>query len=70
MLCFSSDLWFPAGLEECEAGAVFCFVTSEQKRKQRLVATVLGFVEVCRLIAKLEAGSELPCGVACKSVSL
>lgn len=43
MLCFSSDLRFPVGLEECEAGVVFCFVTSEQKGKQRLVATGLGF---------------------------
>lgn len=43
MLCFSSDLWFPVGLEECEAGVAFCFVTSEQKGKQRLAATGLGF---------------------------
>lgn len=43
MLCFSSDLWFPVGSEECEAEAAFCFVTSEQKGKQRLAATALGF---------------------------
>lgn len=43
MLCFSSDLWFPVGLEECEAGVVFCFVTSEQKGKQGLVVTGLAF---------------------------
>lgn len=43
MLCFPSDLWFPVGSEECEAEAAFCFVTSEQKGKQRLAATALGF---------------------------
>lgn len=43
MLCFSSDLWFPVGPEECEAGVAFRFVTYEQKGKQRLVATGLGF---------------------------
>lgn len=30
-------------MEECEAGVVFCFVTSEQKGKQRLIVTGLGF---------------------------
>lgn len=43
MLCFPSDLWFPVGSEECEAGAAFCFVTCEQKGKWRLAATGLGF---------------------------
>lgn len=43
MFCFSSDLQFPVGLEECEAGVALCFVTLEQKGKQRLAATGLGF---------------------------